>query len=517
MVISHLPFNARMNHGEKTEFLKIWLKKAFDILDDKGYLIMLVPITFLYTKPFKELRNTVIKNYSLEQIIRLPKNIYKQTSISSAIVVIKNQNKTKSVLLSDFELNPKYINGSLVKVDIINASQIKDSWDIKPQRSSKDVKNLLASYNLKNKKTKLSDIAFIINGYSPKKLEQKNKGELLILSGRNIKDNQIITTSKDKYLDKVQKSNHLASIIQPGDILVTAIFENIKIYEYKDHDPQAIASKNIKIIRSEDDYLSKYLKSQILLNQFKTVCKNSLKGATIPYLTNKDLGNIMIYNIPLKFLIEHIENALTKSLSKESLIKSVLSNLKDTNQKAFLNEVLEEHFEHPILKLAKSAESLTLELKSSFRTNTQKPEKPVDILNHAVVKTVAAFANTKGGDLLIGVSDDNEIIGIEIDKYKSTDEFVRTVTRKLESDIKPNPISISGLVTFSYIERNGKTIVRVNVKPSNRPLYAYNGGNKKNARTTEIFYQRKTASSESLSIRESVRYIIERFPDYNFK
>ena len=118
MVISHLPFNARMNHGENRIFENLAFKKAFDILDDKGYLIMLVPITFLYTKPFKELRNTVIKNYSLEQIIRLPKNIYKQTSISSAIVVIKNQNKTKSVLLSDFELNPKYINGSLVKVDI---------------------------------------------------------------------------------------------------------------------------------------------------------------------------------------------------------------------------------------------------------------------------------------------------------------------------------------------------------------------------------------------------------------
>ena len=117
----------------------------------------------------------------------------------------------------------------------------------------------MASYNLKNKKTKLSDIAFIINGYSPK-VGTKEQRRTLILSGRNIKDNQIITTSKDKYLDKVQKSNHLASIIQPGDILVTAIFENIKIYEYKDHDPQAIASKNIKIIRSEDDYLSKYLK-----------------------------------------------------------------------------------------------------------------------------------------------------------------------------------------------------------------------------------------------------------------
>ena len=57
MVISHLPFNARMNHGEKTEFFEnLAFKKAFDILDDKGYLIMLVPITFLYTKPFKRIK-----------------------------------------------------------------------------------------------------------------------------------------------------------------------------------------------------------------------------------------------------------------------------------------------------------------------------------------------------------------------------------------------------------------------------------------------------------------------------
>ena len=35
MVISHLPFNARMNHGKTEFFENLAFKKAFDVLDDK--------------------------------------------------------------------------------------------------------------------------------------------------------------------------------------------------------------------------------------------------------------------------------------------------------------------------------------------------------------------------------------------------------------------------------------------------------------------------------------------------
>jgi predicted HTH transcriptional regulator len=54
---------------------------------------------------------------------------------------------------------------------------------------------------------------------------------------------------------------------------------------------------------------------------------------------------------------------------------------------------------------------------------TGKDDKGV---THAVLKTIAAFLNTEGGNLLIGVADDDgSIIGIERDQLGSDDKFMR--------------------------------------------------------------------------------------------
>ena len=46
-------------------------------------------------------------------------------------------------------------------------------------------------------------------------------------------------------------------------------------------------------------------------------------------------------------------------------------------------------------------------------------------VTHAVLKTIAAFLNTEGGDLLIGIADDGSIVGTERDQLESDDKFMR--------------------------------------------------------------------------------------------
>jgi Putative DNA-binding domain len=45
-------------------------------------------------------------------------------------------------------------------------------------------------------------------------------------------------------------------------------------------------------------------------------------------------------------------------------------------------------------------------------------------VTHAVLKTIAAFLNTEGGDLLIGVADDGSVVGIEHDQLNTDDKFM---------------------------------------------------------------------------------------------
>ena len=48
---------------------------------------------------------------------------------------------------------------------------------------------------------------------------------------------------------------------------------------------------------------------------------------------------------------------------------------------------------------------------------------------------VAAFLNTEGGDLLIGVADDGSIVGVERDQLESDDKFMRHLSRVVRNGL----------------------------------------------------------------------------------
>jgi hypothetical protein len=74
-------------------------------------------------------------------------------------------------------------------------------------------------------------------------------------------------------------------------------------------------------------------------------------------------------------------------------------------------------------ELIKRGESKTLEFKSTLRWNLKENRKDPAV-THAVVKTIGAFLNTEGGDLLIGVADDRSVLGIEADGFENDDRFM---------------------------------------------------------------------------------------------
>ena len=69
-------------------------------------------------------------------------------------------------------------------------------------------------------------------------------------------------------------------------------------------------------------------------------------------------------------------------------------------------------------ELIKLGESRTLEFKSTLRWSLKEDKQDDKFVTHAVLKTIAAFLNTEGGDLLIGVGDDGSIVGLEQDRLE---------------------------------------------------------------------------------------------------
>jgi hypothetical protein len=75
-------------------------------------------------------------------------------------------------------------------------------------------------------------------------------------------------------------------------------------------------------------------------------------------------------------------------------------------------------------ELIKRGESKTLEFKSTLRWSLKEGRKDDKAVTYAALKTIAAFLNTEGGDLLIGVADDGSVVGIEHDQFESDDKFM---------------------------------------------------------------------------------------------
>src|SRR5262249_42378086 len=73
--------------------------------------------------------------------------------------------------------------------------------------------------------------------------------------------------------------------------------------------------------------------------------------------------------------------------------------------------------------------------KSTLRWNLREDRQDDRLITHAVLKTVAAFLNTEGGDLLIGVADDGSVVGIERDRLEGDDKFMRHLAQVVRNGL----------------------------------------------------------------------------------
>jgi len=86
-------------------------------------------------------------------------------------------------------------------------------------------------------------------------------------------------------------------------------------------------------------------------------------------------------------------------------------------------------------ELIKRGESKTLEFKSTLRWSLKEDRRDDKGVTYAALKTLAAFLNTDGGDLLIGVADNGSIVGIEADRLESDDKFMRHLAQVVRNGL----------------------------------------------------------------------------------
>ena len=170
----------------------------------------------------------------------------------------------------------------------------------------------------------------------------------------------------------------------------------------------------------------------------------------------------------------------------------------------------------PIAEVAKRGESDSLEFKSSARWNMRAGKRD-DAMETVIGKTVAAFMNSGGGTLLIGVDDDGRLIGLGPDyatlKTPDADRFELWIRdlwgQRLGTNAAALPLLDFAEASDPQEGYGPQEVCRVTIPPSTRPVYLKGPKGKGEAE----LWVRVGNSTRRLEVSDAVQYVAARWPE----
>lgn len=165
---------------------------------------------------------------------------------------------------------------------------------------------------------------------------------------------------------------------------------------------------------------------------------------------------------------------------------------------------LSHELEKDLEALIKQGENPFLEFKSSLRWDVAE-NRVNRALEGVVMKTLAGFMNGQGGTLLIGVSDDGEVCGLEKDyqtlKKPGRDGFEQLLMTMIASNLGAD---MCQFVRVMFHDLEGFDIGRLIVLPASRPVFIQQGNHPK-------LYLRTGGGTRELNVQEAMDYMKVRW------
>ncbi|GBE11744.1 divergent AAA domain protein [bacterium BMS3Abin13] len=140
-----------------------------------------------------------------------------------------------------------------------------------------------------------------------------------------------------------------------------------------------------------------------------------------------------------------------------------------------------------------------VEFKSTLRYDLR--QKAVNkTLEYVIAKTISAFLNSNGGNLFIGIDDNQNALGLSDDistlKKQDIDGFELQLIEVIKKYIGKE---FSSHIKITFPEYDRKNICRISISQSSRPVFVSFEGK-------EDFFVRSGCSSQPLSREEQSAY-----------
>jgi len=280
--------------------------------------------------------------------------------------------------------------------------------------------------------------------------------------------------------------------LERDHIFAYSVLRDSGIYDMSNQFHYAIAQEitNRAILTQIENREKSAKFADVYLSTVKQRFPNSLKLQCIP--EDESLWKIENYE---KFL------EMRRSLLADEL-NAYLNNISITavNVTAHLD----------LMDVIQSGEHSYLEFKSTMRWNWRE-NKLDKKMEEIILKTISAFNNWEGGKLLIGVSDEGEILGLESD-YNTLKEpnkdYFELHLRNIVNQAFGKEFSTTNLkINFPIV--NTMEICEIDIKSGTIPLYCE--VQDKNGKIEKKFYVRSGNTSQEFDIQETASYISKRF------
>jgi len=221
----------------------------------------------------------------------------------------------------------------------------------------------------------------------------------------------------------------------------------------------------------------------------------------------KNISSVEYKRGPLEFFLNYATLIIhTRAGEKPIKISSVENAeiysdvIRDTMDIAITGKPKSNSKKHSILDMILEGENQYLEFKQTFRWDIKQKVTSKD-LEKSVIKTISAFLNSDGGNLLIGVADNGSVCGINDDiktlVKKDKDGFENHFNQVLRTSIGAEFRQYVNLI-FETIE--DKDVCFIEVTPSPKPVYVKTNGE-------EEFFIRTGNSTSPLKVSEANSYI----------
>lgn len=473
LVFADLPFGMKKENSIISPKQKIngnWntIISTLELISTEGVGLFIVEPIILSSRSGKSfIKDLKDEGYFLNAVLKAPEKIYAPETNFSPILISLSKRRTEKLFITELELEnvnftvSNYLNNESENLATglwVDQSKFESFNKFKIQNEIRGLKTQYKEF----RELKLSEISASIN----------------------VTRNQFQDIPNSIYIPKIGNSKVTSSSAKTS----------LKHQNYF----QIVLNKEIVLA----EYLEIFYKSelgQLILDSLST-------GNIISHIskTNIQESYVAIPDLNEQKLIIHTNSKLNElqytidELQQELSLNPKNSNIILEKFESIQAPLKSLTIEDEILALIRKGESKIIEFKETFSKNihTNKKDKEIE---KSSLKNIVGFLNADGGTLLIGVSDSQEVTGIENDFFQSNDKYLlnfkNALNTKIGSEFYP-------LIDYEICSVLGKKLLKVECKPSKRACF-YDG---------REFYVRTNPATDKLEGRQLIEYIERRFP-----